>query len=200
MHPSVLLFFVVKSTCELILQPALAMQSAGATIVPVPTPGESGKCDVDIYGGDTPFAVPPAKPTWVTKSPYEPSLPAVLSPLCLSRPERKTACNSSLHCFFSPHQGWKGERIFPDSIATYTYEGIPYEVQCFNFVNFTTFCGADEPVCQKFQLVNPFYDDLLRVWPTNAAITIILSNARKMCVLVGPLTHGASLLVKERAF
>jgi hypothetical protein len=81
-------------------------------------------------------------------------------PLCLSRPERKKPCNSSPHYFVFPHQGWEGERIFPDSIATYTHEGIPYEVQCFNFVNFTTSCEADEPVCQKFQLVNPFYDDL----------------------------------------
>ncbi len=65
-------FFVVKSTCEAIVQPALTMQRAGVTILPIPTPGESGNCDVDVYGGDTPFAIPPAKPTWVTKSPYEP--------------------------------------------------------------------------------------------------------------------------------
>jgi hypothetical protein len=82
-------------------------------------------------------------------------------PLCLSRPERKKSCNSSPHCFVFPHQGWEGERIFPDSITTYIHEGIPYEVQCFNFVNFTTGSyEADKPLCQKFHLVNPFYDDL----------------------------------------
>ncbi len=32
------LFFVVKSTCAAIIQPALTMQRAGATIVPIPTP------------------------------------------------------------------------------------------------------------------------------------------------------------------
>jgi predicted nucleic acid-binding Zn ribbon protein len=58
--------------CNDILTAAAAAQASGFTIVPVPILGDTGKCDQDFFGGDTPFVQAAAEDNWVTKYPYEP--------------------------------------------------------------------------------------------------------------------------------
>jgi hypothetical protein len=58
--------------CSDILGAAQMAQQNGFTILPAPTlNADAGKCDVDVYGGDTAFVIPPAESVWVTKYPCE---------------------------------------------------------------------------------------------------------------------------------
>ncbi len=121
----------LHKTCRTVVGAALAVQRLGAIIVPVPEISETGQCNVDIFGGDTPFSSPAENPAHFTEYPF---------------PEGYTG-----HLVFPTDVA---TYVYNGQDYSVRCFGLSE-----NFT--TTCITKSDVVCRDSQIVNPYYDDFL---------------------------------------
>ncbi len=129
--------------------------------------------------------------------------PPCAKPFCvfLSRPEReKKSCNALPHSFLSfRFKAMKANEYFRiRSQRTHT-RGFHTRSSASTSSTLPPPAPPTNRCAKTFSFRIPSTMIWLHVWATSAAITVTSSNAMKKCVLIGPSTHMASLLVKEHA-
>ncbi len=108
------------------------MQRLGVVIVPVPEISESGKCNVDIFGGGTPISSPAENPAHFTFCPYPEGYAGQL---------------------VFPTQ---------DATYAYNGQDYSVQCYGLNDNFTTTCVTKSDVVCREGQIVNPYYNGFLQ--------------------------------------